>query len=485
MIRTVYHMLRVAVLALVACVCAGSALGAQIGSVTDIITGRVVGLDGQPVEGARVEVTSVETQIVRSKATNARGQYTILFPGGGGQYTIAVRYIGMAPATATLVRQGDEDRLVADFTLTAAPATLGRVVTRAQPNRPQGQARPEPGSVERALTPDMLQRLPIDAGDLAAIATLAPGVVGVGATDSTAAAFSVAGQPATQNQTTLDGLSFESLLLPPEAIRVSRVITNTFDVSRGQFTGGQIATTTRGGSNFVQGGLTYSMRDPSLQWNEDEAAVAGQGYDEHQLSGGLGGPLKKNVLFAFGSIQLRRRADPLLSLANIDASTRDRVGVSADSVTRFLNALRTIGLVATPQGIPLERESDNISLLAKVDWTVSEAHSLSLRGDWRGGVQGASRIGPLSVPHNGGDSRTSGAGAMLTLTSHFGSALINEFRSYVSTDMGAADPYLATPHGRVRVGSALADGTRSITTFEFGGNAGLPQDATNHGLVAS
>ena len=482
MIRSARRVFHVVVVALAASVVSVRALHAQIGTATDIITGRVVGPDSQPLEGARVEVTSIETQIVRTRSTNARGQYTILFPGGGGNYSITVRFLGMAPVTVNLARQGDEDRMVADFALQPAPTTLSRVVTRAQPNRAQNPQRPEPGNLERALTPDMLQRLPVDAGDLAAVATLAPGVVGVGGTDSTAAGFSVAGQPTTQNATTLDGLSFESLFLPPEAIRVSRVITNTFDVSRGQFTGGQIATTTRGGSNFVQGGFTYSMRDPSLQWNEDETTIAGRGYDEHTLSGGLGGPLRKNVLFAFGSFQLRRRDDPLLSLASIDAATRERVGVSPDSITRFLSALDGYGLAPMLSGIPRERQSDNISVLGKIDWTMTERHNLSVRGDWRGAAQGAARIGTLSVPHNGGDSRNRGAGGMVTLTSHFGTGVINEFRGYVSSDLRTADPYLLTPQGRVRVGSVLADGSRSITTFEFGGNAGLPQDATTRGL---
>ena len=482
MIRTARRVFRVSAVALGACLATGRSLPAQIGSATDIITGRVSGPDGAPIEGARVEVTSIETQIVRARATNARGQYTILFPGGGGSYSITVRYLGMAPVTTMLAREGDEDRMVADFTLQPAPTTLNRVVTRAQSNRQQNQNRREPGNVERALTPEMLQRLPIDASDLAAIATLAPGVVGVEGTDSTAASFSVAGQPATQNAVTLDGLSFESMLLPPEAIRVSRVITNTFDVSRGQFTGGQIATTTRGGSNFVQGGFTYSMRDPSLQWSEDETAIAGRGYNEHTLSGGLGGPIRRNVLFVFGSFQLRQRSDPLLSLATIDAGTRDRVGVSPDSITRFLSALDTYGLSPDVAGIPRERQFDNLSFLGKLDWTVSDRHNLSVRGDWRGGAQEAARIGALSVPHNGGDSRTRGAGGMVTLTSHFGTGVINEFRGYVSSNLRSADPYLVTPQGRVRVGSVLPDGTRSITTFEFGGNAGLPQDATTHGL---
>ncbi|HEX6050494.1 MAG TPA: carboxypeptidase regulatory-like domain-containing protein, partial [Gemmatimonadaceae bacterium] len=208
---------------------------AQVGGSTDIITGTVSGPDGRPLAGARVEVTSVETEITRSKTTNEKGQYTLLFPDGGGQYSVTVRFIGMQPATFTLVRQADEDRLVGDVRMTATPTQLATIVVRAQQTPPRGD-RPTPGSTERVITGDQLSRLPIDPSDPNAIAALVPGVVSVGGTDSTDASFSVAGQRLDQNQVTLDGLTFGAGTIPQEAVRNTRVITNTYDVARGQFT---------------------------------------------------------------------------------------------------------------------------------------------------------------------------------------------------------------------------------------------------------
>jgi len=89
---------------------------AQVGSTTDILMGRVAGLDSQAVAGARVEATSAETGITRTKTTGADGRYTIVFPDGGGSYRLTVRAIGMAPAIRDIQRQGDEDRLITDFT---------------------------------------------------------------------------------------------------------------------------------------------------------------------------------------------------------------------------------------------------------------------------------------------------------------------------------------------------------------------------------
>src|SRR5690242_15936770 len=124
---------------------------AQVGSTTDIITGKVTSPDGKPIAGARVDAMSIETGVTRSRTTNEKGQYTILFPDGGGSYRVTIRFLGYAPATFTLSRQADEDRFVADVKLDPTATQLGPVVVRS--NVPTGQGdRPGPGSVERTLT---------------------------------------------------------------------------------------------------------------------------------------------------------------------------------------------------------------------------------------------------------------------------------------------------------------------------------------------
>src|SRR3712207_6047457 len=218
------------------------------------------------------------------------------------------RYIGMQPATIALAREADEDRFVTDVQMSAAATQLGHVVVRERAAPPpRGGERPEAGSTERLLTGEQLARLPIDPSDPNALAQLVPGVVGVGGTDTTAAGFSVAGQRPDQNQITLDGLTFGAGGVPQEAIRTTRVITSTYDVARGQFTGGQVATTTRSGTNILQGSFNYALRDPRLGWQPgDETGAFNQSLRQHQLSGGLGGALRRNKSFLFGSLQLRR-----------------------------------------------------------------------------------------------------------------------------------------------------------------------------------
>jgi hypothetical protein len=144
--------------------CSPTRIFAQVGSTTDILMGKVSGLDSQAVAGARVEATSAETGITRTKTTAADGRYTIVFPDGGGSYRITVRAIGMAPVTRDIQRQGDEDRLIVDFDMSRSATTLATVQVRASRRGDQNQ-RPEPGDTERNLNPNLINRLPIDAGD--------------------------------------------------------------------------------------------------------------------------------------------------------------------------------------------------------------------------------------------------------------------------------------------------------------------------------
>lgn len=441
---------------------------AQVGSTTDIITGRVIGPDSVPLVGAKVDVTSAETQVTRSTRTNDRGRYTVVFPDGGGQYGVTITYVGFAPSRLVVQRNADEDRLIANAQLSINPTQLSEVTVRGR-RQPNGQ-RAEAGGTERGLPPAITNRLPVDPGDLAALATLVPGVIPVPGTDSTPMSFVVAGQPPNQNAITLDGLTFGAGAIPSDAVRSTRVITNTYDVARGQFTGGQVASTTRGGTNNLAGTVTYVMRDPSLEFSNVKGAFSNE-FAQNQVSFGLGGPLVKDRAFLFASGQVGRRSSGLPSLITADRTSLTQLGANSDSVARFLGLLTSKGL---PMGLASDRVTDNASAIVRGDATLTEAHSLTLRLDWRGSKQDNARLSTLSVPQSGGDANSSGGGAMISATSRF-DEFINEARLYASVDNRVSDPYETLPAGRVVVASTLEDGSNAVSTLQFGGNSSLPQ----------
>jgi hypothetical protein len=448
---------------------------AQIGVATDILTGQVRSAEGVPIRGATVEAFSLETQVTRRALTDQNGRYTILFTDGGGQYRMTVRAIAYQPVREMIYRMSDEDRLIWSPALTPGAVTMEpiTIAARQQPPAVRQPDRPTPGSTERALGPELVARLPLEDADLNLLATLMPGVVGIEGTDSSAAAFSVAGLGPEANALTLDGLLFGSGSIPQDGLRQTRVVTNTYDVSRGQFSGGLVAATTRAGSNVLQGSGQYVLRDDDLAVTGEDASPYAQGYTQHQLSGGIGGPIVRDRLFVFGSGQARLRSDPQQTILTATAQDYFRLGVHPDSVDRFLAIIDSLGV---PQTAPVEggRSSDNLSAMVRLDFLASNAHTVTARGDWRGTAADPSRLGPLAMPETGGTSSTGGGGGLLSLASRFGTRLLNDARVQLQYDRRDGDPYLYMPQGRVQVASELDDGSTGVTALVFGGNPGLP-----------
>lgn len=458
---------------------------AQATSGTDVLTGVVQGEDGAPFQGATIEAYSLETQVTRRATSDARGRFTILFTDGGGQYRMTARAIGMSPRIAILTRQADEDRLIWNVRLASSPVTLEAINVRSGPQvtRMPDQG-PTPGSTERGFGIEQISRLPVDAGDLALLTSLVPGVLTLGATDTTATAFSVAGLGSEANAQTLDGILFGNSSIPQDGLRQTRVITSTYDVSRGQFSGGLVSSTTRAGSNMLQGSSQYQLRDQDLAVAEDDSPYA-QGFTQHLISGGLGGPIVKDRLFWFGSAQARIRLDPQQTLLSANTADYARLGVNPDSVTRFLSIVNGLGVPTSSVPGGANRQNNNLSALVRVDYVVSNNHTLTLRGDWRGTSQDPTRLGALALPQTGGELSSGGAGIMATMTSHFGATMINALQTYYSTSNNDGSPFTPVPAGRVQVASDLPDGSVGVTTLAFGGNAGLPTVTSSRSISTS
>lgn len=461
-------------------------LSAQVGETTDIITGVVVGMDAQPLSDVVIEAVSLETEVSRTATTDQRGRYTILFPDGGGQYRMTARMIGAMPQSVILVRHADEDRLIWDVQLQQGAFALDPLIVTGEATRRRVQVpdRPTPGSSEQVLTTDMVASLPISAEDLALLAVLVPGVVVIDPTDSTEAAYSVAGQRPDANQLTLDGMSYGSGQVPQEGVRATRVVTNTYDVARGRFSGGLMATTTRSGANAVQGSISYSLRDHNLAFEEGEETAFTSGFTQHALGGGVGGPLVSNRLFAYLSGQLRLREDLQPSLTAATPDDLVRLGIADDSVARFLAVVDGLGAAPTER-LNGDRSNTGLNAMLRADYLISSSHTLTLRGDWRTQGQEPTRLGPTALPETSGESGSDGGGLMAGLSSRFGQRVVNEARVYASTSTRQQDPYWLLPQGRVRVGSDLEDGSSAITTFVMGGTGNSTTTTTGRSVEAS
>ncbi len=451
----------------------------------DYILGTITDATGKPVAGAGIEALSLELQVTKKTTTNDKGKFSLVFNEGGGQYRITVRAIGKLPMIQNVTRQADDDRIVFNVKLGEQATRVQDLVARAA-SRPDPNAldRPTPGSTERNMTADQASRLPIDASDLATLASLAPGVIFTGGTDSTGSSFSVAGQSAESNSFVIDGLTSASGSVPADAIRSTRVTTNTYDVSRGGFSGGQVSATTRGGSNRTAGTLSGNFQNQNLALGGTQT-VFGSGNTTENLGAGFGGPIKKDKLFLYGSFNVNRGISPIATLDLADPTTLSRLGASADSVNKFISLVNQTGYTTAVGAIDPNRTNDRIQALSRFDWNAADRSTVSL--SWSLGVTTSDpfRTSTTSLPQVGGNQKGSSGGVSLSTITRMNVDLTNEFRAGFSYNNSSSDPFLSVPSGRVTNYSTLDSGRIATTTLGFGGNSGLPTHNNTKSIQAT
>jgi hypothetical protein len=92
----------------------------------------------------------------------------------------------------------------------------------------------------------------------------------------------------------------------PDAIEEFRVITNTFDAEYGRNSGSIVNVVTKSGTNEVHGDMYEFLRNNALNdRGYFDPSVAD--YHQNQFGGTLGGPIKKDKSFIFGSYEGNRR----------------------------------------------------------------------------------------------------------------------------------------------------------------------------------
>ncbi len=305
---------RVCISAVLSAVCASLVLGqTSRGTVTGIVTDAQAGV----IQHAEIELTGIQTGVKRSTTTNQAGLYRFdaVDP---GEYTLSVAAEGFR----TLVLRGIP---VAGGQVTSRDARLQigealavlEVSAEAQAVL-QVEAPVRGGSINSAA----LSQLPMASRDVAEFALTLPGVstnrFGWGMST-----FVVNGARARANNFMLDGTDNNDTsvagqlveLIHPDAVAEVSVQTSNFDAEFGRAAGAVVNTITRSGTNNLHGSLQYI-----LDVTNDEAITNTQSLNEEIRKRGkpfpgteqwygfaVGGPVKKERTFFFGSFIDRRR----------------------------------------------------------------------------------------------------------------------------------------------------------------------------------
>lgn len=353
------------------------------------LNGRVTDPSGAPVANAKLEVRSATTGVIQNTTTTEDGRYQIPFL-DPGSYIVTAEKTGFQRA----IREGLQLQIAEKAELNIQ-MTLGEVSQSVTVAANVGVIETENADRGFAMDAKRVENTPLQGRNIFAQAWSAPGVA-VTSGAMRLRPFDIAGSSGiainggrpSMNEVLIDGVSNLSrassvAYVPPvEATDEFRVQTTTFDAQYGWTTGGIVNVLTRSGGNEWHGNLFEFLQNTKLNantFNNNRVGVPRQSSQINTFGGSIGGPIKKNKLFIFGSYENIRQVIPDPFTTSVPTELQ-RAGDF--SQTRYRNS-------ATGQA-DLIRIFDPFS-------TRTDAQGNVIRDMFPGNIIPASRLNPIAV----------------------------------------------------------------------------------------
>jgi len=272
------------------------------------IRGTVTDESGGAIVGAKVTLINEGTNVSREVQTSAAGEYLFLeVP--VGSYEVDVNQQGFKKSAHKGIVLVLNEIATVDITLqvgsnvdtvevTGAPPVIDTTTTQL-------------GAV---MTDQSVRELPLNSRNTYQLLQLQPGVQSQLGADlfygsSNPGVVSVNGGRGRSNNYMVNGGDGNDIFVngpaiqpSPDAIEEFRVLTNTFDADYGRNSGSVVNVVTKSGTNSVHGDVYEFFRNKVLNTKGFFDSTAPD-YKQNQFGATLGGPIKKDRTFLFGSYE--------------------------------------------------------------------------------------------------------------------------------------------------------------------------------------
>jgi len=286
---------------------AQSFYGSLLGTVTDS--------SGAQIGQASVVLINSGTGDRRTGQTDAIGNYTFvnLTP---GQYRVEIEKAGFR----RLIRDNIVIEVQSAVRIDAA-MQVGEVSQVIEVTGQTPLLQTENASLGQVVEARKVQEMPLNGRNVFSLVALVPGVVPGGQSSQTPtgtnpfawANFQIGGGQANQSASYIDGAPNNSnyvnhtMLVPTQdAVQEFKVQTNNLGPEFGRLAGGVINLTTKSGTNSFHGSAYEFLRNRSLNANtffNNRAGVRRPAFTQNQFGATLGGPIRKDKTFFFGSYE--------------------------------------------------------------------------------------------------------------------------------------------------------------------------------------
>jgi hypothetical protein len=299
------------------------------------ISGKIEDASGAGLSGATITVTSVETGATRTATSDTGGNFKVLSLSVGQQEVKAEKQgfkselrkglnlaVGQQAVVDLRLEVGD---LSQQITVSAETAVVNTTTSQ----------------IAGVVGEREVKELPLNGRSFDNLITLNPGAVNfalksANTSTSNGNTFTVAGRRPSDNIVLLNGIEYtgssqlaitpggvSGQLLGIDAVREFNVLTDTYSAEYGKRSGAQVSVVTQSGTNALHGSVFEFLRNSALDARNffDQGDVPA--FRRNQFGGSLGGPLKKDKLFAFGNYEGFRQSLALSSVAVVpDAQVR-------------------------------------------------------------------------------------------------------------------------------------------------------------------
>ena len=295
------------------------------------LTGLVTDPSGAAIPGATVKATNTSTNAFKDAKTTSLGVFTIPYL-DPGVYNVEVSASGFQAVVREKIVLRVADKVNLPVELQVGQTTQSVVVTA-------DQEVIETASADRGLVFDSIktQQLPLNGRQTYMLMALTPGVLftqeafGPSGFSGTRgwdvnSSYRINGARSGQNLFLLNGAPISdaggSWQLAPnvEAVQEFKVMTNTYDASYGRFGGGVVNTTIKSGVNDWHGNVFDYFRNVVLDANRTENKQVNKprpAHNQHQFGGVVGGALRKDKDFIFGSFEGWREVQPSSVISSV------------------------------------------------------------------------------------------------------------------------------------------------------------------------
>lgn len=297
------------------------------------ISGYAKDATGAFVPGVSVTVNNEQTGAERAASTDETGYYQVLAL-VSGVYTIEAQLSGFKSYLNTGVVVTVDQNVRSDILLEVGQVTESIEVSAAA-------TQIDTRSSEQSATIDdrRIVDLPLGNRNVFALAKTLPGVLGVRAPDNSritdaraGSRMNVNGGRPNMNYNTFNGAYFMNPsrntglnVPPPDAIQEFKIQTSNFSADTGRNPGANITIVSKQGTNNFHGALWEFLRNDNLN-SRSFFQRTKPGLIKNQYGTSLGGPIKKNKAFIFGTFEINDDRSQPTTVDSLPPTTAELAG---------------------------------------------------------------------------------------------------------------------------------------------------------------